>query len=525
MADRIGDVLLKRLAQWGVRSIYAGFGDGTLALAHADAKVELVHVAHEELAALMAAAQARLGGGIGVCLATSAQGAIQLQGGLYDAKLDRQPVLAIVAEQAELDVGELLDDVAPTSRRLAPGRLEAMLEAIDGALRAALEQRGVVGLIVAFDASELPEADMAPPDRTAAPPRVPPSTELRRAAEVLNAGRRIALLVGAGALHASDEVIALAETLGACVAKTLPGKGVVPDELPWVTGSAGPLGSGPSRELMRACDTLLLVGTRFPYPDELPSPGQARTVQIDLDPAALGPHGTIEVGLEGDAQATLAALLPRLQAKPEREFRSRIEAEVARWWQQRDARAMDDAEPINPQRVFRELSPRLPEHCIVACDAGSCARWFASDVKLRRGMTATLSGRLAAVGSALPYAIAAKYAQPGRPVLALLGDGAMQMHGLPALIAVAQLWRQWVNPRLAIMVLNDGVTAETDAPSSDLAPAFDAANEFPYAAYADLIGLRGIRVDHAEAVAPAWIAALGSDVPTLVEMVTDPRIA
>jgi len=537
MADRIGDVTLQRLAQWGVRTIYAGpvgaaaDGESALgALARGNAQVEVVQAPHEELAALMACGHARLSGGPGVCLATSAPGAIHLLNGLYDARLDRQPVLAIVLEQAALDLRPLLGEVAPASPRLAPDALEAMLAAIDAAFRAARDGRGVACLLLANDARQVADiAPAPPPDASPAAPRLPAAAHLRRAAELLDAGEQVALLVGAGAQHAADEIVAVAERLGAGVAKTLPGKAVLPDDLPWVTGCAGPLGSRPSGELLRRCDTLLLVGTSFPYPDHLPTPEQARVAQIDIDPAQLGLQMPAEVGLEGDARAVLAALLPHLARKDERRFRARIEADVARWWQQLDARALDEAEPINPERVFRELSAQLPERCIVACDAGSCAHWFARDVQLRRGMSATLSGRLAALGSALPYAIAAKHAQPGRPVLALLGDAAMQMHGIETLVAVARLWRRWANPRLAIMVLNEGVAADSAGVPAGGAPAlsFDALpgpNEFPYAAYAELIGLRGIRVDHAEAVAPAWAAAFSSDVPTLVEMVTDPRV-
>jgi pyruvate dehydrogenase (quinone) len=537
MADRIGDVALQRLAQWGVRTIYAGPAGGAAdgesalgALAHGNAAVELVPAPHEELAALMACAHARLSDGPAVCLATSAPGAIHLLNGLYDARLDRQPVLAIVLAQSTLDLRPLLGEVALASARLAPDAPGAMHAAIDAAFRAARDGRGVACLLLANDAREVADLVSAPPpDALPAAPRLPADGEVRRAAELLDAGEQVALLVGAGAQHAADEIVAVADRLGACVAKTLPGKAVLPDDVPWVTGCAGPLGSRPSRELLQRCDTLLLVGTSFPYPEHLPSPEQARVVQIDSDSAQLGLPMPVEVALEGDACAVLGALLPRLARKHERRFRARIEADVVRWWQQLDARALDEAEAINPERVFRELSAQLPERCIVTCDAGSCAHWFARDVQLRRGMSATLSGRLAALGSALPYAIAAKYAQPGRPVLALLGDAAMQMHGIEALVAVARLWRGWPNPRLAIMVLNEGV-ADAGVPAGG-GPAFSfhahalpGPNEFPYAAYAELIGLRGIRVDHAEAVAPAWAAAFSSDVPTLVEMVTDPRV-
>ncbi|MGE5117669.1 MAG: thiamine pyrophosphate-dependent enzyme, partial [Betaproteobacteria bacterium] len=291
----------------------------------------------------------------------------------------------------------------------------------------------------------------------------------------------------------------------------------VPDDLPFVTGPIGPMGSPPSREMMAACDTLLVVGARCLRRDFLPT--QARSVRIDIDPDS-------GAALIGDSRATLAALLPLLDRRDDRRFREQVERAVRRWWSTLAADAQDDAEPIHPQRVFGELSARLPEHCIVTCEAGACTHWFARDVRLRRGMSAALSGALATPGSAVPYAVAAKYAQPGRPVVALLGDAAMQMSGINGLLTVAHVWREWANPRLVVMVLSSGDLDEAGWQRrlfDDAAPP-EPPVEFPYAAYAELIGLRGIRVDHPQGVGPAWAAALGSDMPTLVEMVTDPRV-
>jgi pyruvate dehydrogenase (quinone) len=548
MGDTVGDLLLRRLAQWGVRRIYGEPGEGLQGLIGAFGRsasgVEFVPARHEELAAFMACAHARFSGEVGVCMASSLAGAIHLLNGLYDARLDRQPVLAIVgtaraaggSEAQDVDLRALLADVAPAFTQViaTPPQLRPLL---DGAMRAAREARGVSCLILPREVQAMPAADepaaddVSPEDIRPSGAAIPDAAELRRAAGVLNAGERVALLVGAGALHATDELIEAAQRLGAGIAKSLQGKAAVPDDLPFVTGTVGLLGSKPSWDLLERCDALLCVGTGASYAEFLAGEGLARRVQIDSEPFAPDANATPgEVRLVGDAKATLAALLPLLDRKTDRRFREQVERDVARWWQVLDARALAEAEPINPERVFSELSPRLPEHCIVTCDAGACAHWFARDVRLRRGMSAALPGGLARAGTALPYAIAAKYAQPQRPVIALLGDAAMQMNGINALISIAQRWREWVNPRLTVMVLNSGEPVEASwaqrlLDSELLADAAPAAAEFPYAGYAELIGLRGLRVDHAEAVGPAWAAALGADVPTVLEMVTDPRIS
>jgi pyruvate dehydrogenase (quinone) len=313
------------------------------------------------------------------------------------------------------------------------------------------------------------------------------------------------------------------------VAKALLGKAAVPDELPFVTGSIGLLGTTPSWSLMTGCDTLLMVGSSFPYSEFLPEEGQARGVQIDIDARMLNLRYPMEVGLIGDSRATLAALLPFLREKSDRAWRAQIEQSVEKWWRVLQARAMNEAKPINPQRVFWELSPRLPERCILTCDSGSAANWYARDLKIRRGMMASLSGGLATMGPAVPYAIAAKYAHPERHVIALLGDGAMQMNGINGLVTIAKVWREWGDPRLTVMVLNNGdlnqVTWEQRAMQGD--PRFEASQtvpDFPYAEYARLLGLEGIRVDRPQDIGPAWDRALSADRPALVEMVTDPNV-
>jgi len=358
---------------------------------------------------------------------------------------------------------------------------------------------------------------------------VPEDDDLRRAADVLNAGERVAILIGQGATGAGDEVTQVADVLGAGVAKALLGKPALPDDLPWVTGAIGLLGTKPSWDLMMGCDTLLMVGSGFPYSEFLPEEGKARGVQVDIDPRRLGLRYPMEVNLTGDSAETLRALLPLLERKEDRSWREQVESGVADWWQTLEARAMADADPLNPQRVFWDLSPRLPEDCLLAVDSGSVTNWYARDLKLRGRMFGTVSATLASMGCAVPYAIAAKLAHPDRPVIALVGDGAMQMNGLNELITAARYRDRWSDPRLIFLVLNNQdlnqVTWEQRAMVGD--PKFEASQElpdFPYARYAELLGFEGIRVDSPDQVAPAWDRALAADRPVILEAVTDPNV-
>ncbi len=546
----VGDFVLKRLAAWGVKRIYGYPGDGINgvigAFGHSDTGIEFFQTRHEELAAFMACAHAKYSGEVGVCLATSGPGAIHLLNGLYDAKLDHQPVVAIVGQQSrmalggdyqqEVDLLSLFKDVAHDFVQMAttPAQVRHL---IDRAMRIAIERRTVTCVILPNDLQELEAVETPPREHGTVHSGigytgralVPHQQDLQRAAAVLNSGKKVAILAGAGALHATLEVISVADKLGAGIAKALLGKAAVPDGLPYVTGAIGLLGTKASWDLMNECDTLLMIGSGFPYSEFLPKEGQARAVQIDIDPRMLNLRYPMEVCLVGDAASTLQALLPLLEEQTDRGWRKHVEQNVADWWQVLEARAMNEAKPINPQRVFWELSPLLPDNVILTCDSGSCASWYARDLKLRQGMMASLSGGLATMGSALPYALAAKCVKPDRPVIAMLGDGAMQMLGVNALITLANTWRQWSDPRLIVMVLNNGdlnmVTweqriTEGDAKlkaSQDLPP-------FPYAAYAELLGLRGIRVDRPEDVAAAWEQALASPLPTLLEMVVDPDV-
>ncbi|MBA3507660.1 MAG: thiamine pyrophosphate-requiring protein [Betaproteobacteria bacterium] len=550
MATTVGDFLLQRLSAWGVRRIYGYPGDGINgimgAFGRAPDGIQFVQARHEELAAFQACAHAKFTGEIGVCLATSGPGAIHLLNGLYDAKLDHQPVLAIVGQQKraalggdyqqEVDLLSLFKDVAHEYVHMA-STPDQVRHLVDRAIRIALDQRTVTCLIFPNDVQDMEAVDTPPHEHGTVHTgigytgrmTVPREQDLLRAAGVLNAGNKVAMLVGAGALHATDEVIEVAERLGAGVAKALLGKAAVPDELPFVTGSIGLLGTKPSWDLMTGCDTLLMVGSSFPYSEFLPKEGQARGVQIDIDGRMLNLRYPMEVSLVGDSKETLRALIPHLKQKVDRSWRSEIEESVARWWRVLEGRAMNEAKPINPQRVFWELSPRLPDNCILTCDSGSAANWYARDLKIRRGMMASLSGGLATMGPAVPYAIAAKYAHPQRHVIALLGDGAMQMNGISALITVAKVWREWGDPRLTVMVLNNGdlnqVTWEQRAMQGD--PKLQVSQvipDFPYAEYARLLGLGGIKVERPEDIGPAWDQALAADRPTLLEMVTDPEV-
>jgi pyruvate dehydrogenase (quinone) len=550
MAKLVADYILERLREWDVHRIYGYPGDGINALLgaldRAKGDPELIQVRHEEMAAFMACGHAKFSGEVGVCLATSGPGAIHLLNGLYDAKLDHAPVVAIVGQQAraalggdyqqEVDLVTLFKDVAHEYVQMAtePAQIRHL---IDRAVRIALSQRTVTCVIVPNDLAGMEAVETPPHEHGTihssvgyAPPKiVPADSELRRAADILNDGEKVAILVGQGALGAADEVANVADVLGAGVAKALLGRAVLPDDLPFVTGSIGLLGTRPSWELMMGCDTLLMIGSSFPYSEFLPKEGDARAVQIDNDARRIGIRYPMDVHLVGDAAETLRALVPLLQPKEDRSWQDKIKQSVQDWWHLMADRAQEPANPINPQHVFWELSPRLPDNCILTSDSGSAANWFARDLKLRRGMMASLSGTLATMGPGVPYAIAAKFAHPDRPVIALVGDGAMQMNGLNELITVAKYWRRWSNPTLVVLVLNNRdlnqVTWEQRAMQGDPKyPGTQDIPDFPYARYAELIGLKGFRVDDPDRVAETWEEALAADRPAVLEAVTDPEV-
>jgi len=550
MSQTVGDFIVDRLHQWGVRRVFGYPGDGINgvfgALRRAQSRIEFIQARHEEMAAFMASAHAKFTGELGVCIATSGPGATHLVTGLYDARLDHMPVLAICGQQArtaigghyqqEVDLPAMLRDVAGAFVQQAtmPAQVRHL---VDRAVRIAVADRTVTALVLPNDLQELPYEE--PPRKHGtlrsgvgytAPKVVPYEADLRRAADVINAGSKVAMLVGAGALHATDEVTAVAEKLGAGAAKALLGKATLPDDLPWVTGSIGLLGTEPSYKLMAECDTLLMVGSGFPYAEFFPKEGQARGVQIDIEPDMLSLRYPMEVNLAGDSAETLRALLPMLESKADRGWRDTVMGWTADWWKTLERRAMQDAKPINPQRVAWELSPRLPDKAIVTSDSGSCANWYARDVKIRRGMACSLSGGLASMGAAVPYAIAAKLAYPERPVIALVGDGAMQMNNMAELITVAKYWRDWANPCWVCAVFNNEdlnqVTWEQRVMEGD--PKFEGSQNIPnvpYHRFAELIGLKGIYVDRPDAIAAAWGEALSASRPVVLEFKTDPEVA
>jgi len=552
MANTVADFLLERLSGWGVRRIYGYPGDGINgllgALNRAGDRFEFVQARHEEMAAFMACAHAKFTGEVGVCLATSGPGAVHLLNGLYDAKLDHQPVVAIVGQQAraglggnyqqEIDLTSLFKDVCHEYVHVAMDAAQVR-HLIDRAMRIAAAERTPTCVIVPNDLQEADAVEDPPRahgtlhsgigDGYRAPRVVPADPDLRRAAEILNRGERVAILVGQGALHAGREVAEVAEVLGAGVAKALLGKAVLADDLPWVTGSIGLLGTKPSWDLMTECDTLLMVGSSFPYSEFLPEEGQARGVQIDIDGRMLGIRYPMEVNLVGGSAETLRALIPLLERKADRSWQEQIMRGVAEWWNLIETRAHNRADPINPQRVFWELSRRLPDRAILTSDSGSSANWFARDVRLREGMMASLSGTLATMGPGVPYAIGAKFAHPDRPVIALVGDGAMQMNGNGELVTIAKYWRRWSDPTLIVLVLHNNdlnqVTWEQRAMEGD--PRYEASQQlpdFPYARYAELIGLAGIRVDDPDDLGAAWEQAFAAGRPVVLEAITDPDV-
>ena len=549
MAQNVSQFVWKRLSEWGLKRVYGYPGDGVggldVALEEAKDFMQYVQVRHEEMAAFMASAHAKFTGEVGLCYATSGPGAVHLLNGLYDARLDHMPVVAIVGQQArmalgasyqqEVDLQNLFKDVAGEFVMTAsvPGQVRHL---IDRAVRIAHTQRTVTAVILPNDLQELeytdpPMAHGATHTGTgyAGPAVTPEDDVLRRAAAVLNAGKKVGMLVGAGALAATDEVIEVAQRLNAGIAKALLGRAVVPDELPFVTGSLGLLGTKPSWDMLKECDTFLMVGSSFPYSEFLPKPGDARGVQIDIDGRNLSLRYPMEVNIVGDTAHTLRKLLPMLEQNTNDAWRRKIESEVADWWKLLEKRAMEPAEPLNPQRVFWDLSPRLPERCILTADSGSVANWFARDLKIRRGMKASLSGGLASLGAATPYAVAAKFAFPDRPVIGFIGDGAMQMNGINVMITVSKYWRQWSNPTFVIMVLNNRdlnqVTWEERVQMGEgKTESTQSIPDVPYHKYAELLGLKGIFVDHPDRVAAAWDEALAADRPVILEAYTDPNV-
>src|SRR5438270_2050291 len=544
--------ILNRLTEWGVHRIYGYPGDGINAFLGALARVEdhdpfFVQTRHEEMAAFMACAHSKFTGEIGVCMATSGPGAVHLINGLYDAKLDHQPVLAIVGQQKrttvgahyqqEIDLQVLFKDVGGVvSTVMEPASARHV---IDRAIKSAYEERRPAVVIVPEDVAE--EEYSGPPREHGAvftsvgwnrPHMVPDDSLLRQAAEILNAGEKVAILIGAGARGAAPEVIEVADRLGAGVVQALLCKYSLPDTLQFVTGSIVLPGTEPSEKMMNKCDTLLMVGTSFPYAEWLPKPGQAKCVEIDIDGSLIGVRYPNDVSLVGDAKDTLGALLPLLTRKTDRWWREDIEEEIRVWWRILDDRAQQDGDPINPERVFWELNKRLPDNVIMTSDSGSSTNWYARQCFMREGMRGSLSGTLATMCPGVPYAISAKFAHPDRPVIGFTGDGAFQMLGMNELLTVKhylpQLMAQNKTLIFSVLVNNDLNQVSMDQRVLSGAPKNQETHTLPYmpaAQFAESLGFTGIKVTTPDEVGSAWDRALAADGPVLLEFHTDPDIA
>ncbi|MGH3627012.1 MAG: thiamine pyrophosphate-requiring protein [Sciscionella sp.] len=552
MSQTVSSYLLERLQAWGVEQVFAYPGDGINGIlgawVKADSAPKFIQARHEEMAAFEAVGYAKFSGKVGVCMATSGPGAIHLLNGLYDAKLDHVPVVAIVGQtdrtamggsyQQEVDLAVLFKDVCHqyVQTLTVPQQLPNLL---DRAIRTALTTHSPTCIIVPYDVQELDYEPpghafkMVPSSLGISWPRTTPDDEgIRQAAEILNAGSEVAILVGQGARGAREEVTQVADVLGAGVAKALLGKDVLSDELGWVTGSLGLLGTRPSYELMMDCDTLLTVGSNFPYTQFMPPLGQARAIQIDIDGGFIGMRYPYELNLVGDAASSLQALLPLLERQADRSWRETIEKNVAGWWDTVQRQAMTDSDKVgivNPQRLVWELSERLPANAIVASDSGSAANWYARHLKLGGDQRGSLSGTLATMGPGVPYAIGAKFAHGDRPAIAIVGDGAMQMNGLAELITIKRYWQDWSDPRLIVAVLHNNdlnqVTWEMRAQTG--VPKFPDSQDLPdvsYAGFAASLGLQAIEIHAADAIGDAWDRALAADRPTVLDVFTDPDV-
>ena len=545
MPDRtVADLVVERLRAWRVPRAFGYPGEAiaplVAALDRAGGDPEFIPARHEETAGFMATGHAKFTGEVGVCLATQGPSAVHLLNGLYDAKLDSKPVVAIVGEDIsgplggaheEIGLSRLFGDVCNQFVRY--GRVAGQVPALlDQAFRTAAATRSPTCIVLPYALQTAMVPDLQP--HTAGVMSATPGEPLARvlphdgdldaAASLLITGQRVAILVGQGARGAADEIVALADRLGAGVASSLLGKPVLDERLPFHTGVLGEVGTTASAQLMGGCDTLLLIGTNDPWTDYFPMPGQARTIQIDIDGRRIGTRYPVDVPLVGDAAETLRALLARVPDRPNQQWRGVVESSVDRWRQDAAQRAATPAEPINPQLVLHELSTRVPRTGAVAVDVGSVIFWYARHLELPPGVLAQLCGTLGSMGCALPYAVAAKLARPDEPVIALLGDGAMQLNGLAELITVAHHWQQWRDPRLVVLVLNNRDQSGMGGGRHPAGRLGDRRPDVPYAGWARLLGLHGVRVDRPELVGPAWDEVLAADRPSVLEAVVDAEV-
>jgi pyruvate dehydrogenase (quinone) len=540
MAQSAADILIETLQDWDVEVVFGLPGDGINgimeALRRRKDRVRFVQVRHEEAAAFMACAYAKFTGRLGVCLATSGPGGIHLLNGLYDAKLDGQPVLAITGlpfhdligthTQQDVELDRLFVDVAKYNARvMGPTHVENV---VDLACRTALTYRGVAHVTIPVDVQEM-EATRRHRSKRNVPghtsdvmarsARLPAEDDLRRAAEVLNAGERVAILAGAGALGATDALEATAEALGAPIVKALLGKAAVPDDSPYTTGGIGLLGTRPSQEALEKCDTLLIVGTSFPYIEFYPKPGQARGVQIELDPMRVGLRYPVDVGLVGDSRRTLQALLPHLRRRRDRAFLEAAQRGMREWDDLMRERATRRDTPMKPQVVAHELGRRLADDAIVTCDSGTVTTWWARHIPARRGQMHSVSGNLATMACGLPYAVGAQVAHPGRQVVAFVGDGGCSMlmaefatcvkYRLPVKVVVVK------NNTLGQIKWEQMVFLGNPEYGCDLQP-------IDFAAVARACGGQGFTVDDPARCGEVLDRALATPGPVLIEAVVDP---
>jgi pyruvate dehydrogenase (quinone)/pyruvate oxidase len=540
MAKTAADVLVETLQDWGIEVVFGLPGDGINGIMEAlrtrEDKIRFIQVRHEESAAFMACAYAKYTGKLGVCLATSGPGGLHLLNGLYDAKLDGQPVLAITGHhfhdvtdthaQQDVSLDRVFMDVAVYNTRImGKSHVEP---ATNLACRTALAYRGVAHITFPVDLQEEESGERSKrsiPGITssawASLPVLPGEDDLRRAAEVLNAGRKVTILAGRGALHATDELERLAEVLAAPIVKALLGKAAVPDDSPYTTGQAGLLGTLPSQDALEGCDTLFMVGTSFPYVEFLPEPGQARGVQLDLDPARIGLRYPVEAGLVGDSRQTLRALLPMLERKDDRGFLEKAQKGMKDWIALMEERGTRGDRPMKPQVVAWELGKRLSPTAIVSCDSGTVATWWARHIPARRGQMYSLSGTLATMANGLPYTIAAQVAHPGRQCVAFVGDGAFSMlmaefatavkYDLPIKVVVVK------NNSLGMIKWEQMVFLGNPEFACDLHP-------IDYAAFARACGAAGFSVDDPSRCGAVLDEALAHPGPALVEATVDPHV-
>jgi pyruvate dehydrogenase (quinone) len=540
MAKTAGDVLVEVLLEWGVEVVFGLPGDGINGIMEAlrkrQDKIRFVQVRHEESAAFMACGYAKYTGKLGVCLATSGPGGIHLLNGLYDAKLDGAPVLAITGHhfhdlidthsQQDVSLDRLFMDVAVYNTRVMGP--EHVCNVAHLACRTALARRGVAHINFPADTQYLPVKKSARSDRNIPGHNIevfsrraglPAEEDLKRAAKILNEGKKVAILAGRGALSATDELIAVADKLGAPIIKALLGKACVPDGCDLTTGGIGLLGTRPSSEAMEQCDTLLMIGTSFPYLEFFPKPNQARGVQIDMDPARLGLRYPVEAGLVGDSRKTLQKLLPMLRRNQERTFLKKAQRGMKKWWELMEQQGTRADKPMKPQVVAWELGKCLRDDAIVSCDSGTVASWFARQMKARRGQMFSLSGTLASMANGLPYTIAAQIAHPDRQCVAFVGDGGFSM--LMAEFATAVKYQLPIkvivikNNTLGMIKWEQMVFLGNPEYECELHP-------IDFAAFARACGGIGVTITEPAACGDILQEALAAPGPVLVEAVVDP---